>query len=154
MLTFTPIPEKIFSIVLCKKMAALTGDKEMLLASLDSDSDYDLEEFILLSTLQRQTEKRELESLRRERHGTRLDFDKLTNDQCKLLFRFEKSNIPGLCVALGKPEDIVAPNRTRCSGLEGLYILLRRLAYPNRLEDLESIFGRGVAELSIIFSSI
>ena len=34
--------------------------------------------------------------------------------------------------------------------MDGLCILLRRLAYPNRLEDLEDIFGQGVSELSVI----
>ena len=40
-------------------------------------------------------------------------------------------------------------NRTCCTGLEGLYILLCRLAYPNHLEDIEGIFGRGVSELIV-----
>ena len=47
----------IFSIVLYWKMASLTTDEEMLLAILDSDSDSDVEEFILISALQRQTER-------------------------------------------------------------------------------------------------
>ena len=49
----------IFSIVLYKKMASLTTDEEMLLAILDSDSDSDVVEFILISVLQRQTEKKQ-----------------------------------------------------------------------------------------------
>lgn len=48
----------------------------------------------------------------------------------------------------------MTPNRTRCGSLERFCILLQRLAYPNCLEDLESIFGRGVAELSIIFNLV
>ena len=59
MLTFTRITEMIFSIVLYKKMAWLTTDEEMLLAILDSDSDSDVVEFILISALQRQTEKKQ-----------------------------------------------------------------------------------------------
>jgi hypothetical protein len=38
-------------------MASLTTDEEMLLVILDSDSDSDVEELILISALQRQTEK-------------------------------------------------------------------------------------------------
>ena len=52
------------------------------------------------------------------------------------------------------PEELNASNRTRCSGIEGLCILLRRLAYPNRLKDLESLFGRGVSELSVIVNLV
>lgn len=36
--------------------------------------------------------------------------------------------------------------------LEGLCIVLRRMSYPNRLLDLVAEFGRGRAELSIIFN--
>ena len=44
-------------------------------------------------------------------------------------------------------------NRSSWSGLEGLCVVLRRLAYPNRRFDLESIFGCGEAELSVIFNT-
>ena len=48
MLTFTRITEMIFSIVLYG-LASLTTDEDMLLAILDSDSDSDVQEFILIS---------------------------------------------------------------------------------------------------------
>lgn len=78
-------------------------DEEMLLAILDSDDDSDVEELVFLSVLERKVEKKELEALRREKHNTRLNFEKLTNDQCKSLFRFEKANTPGLRAALSIP---------------------------------------------------
>lgn len=53
-------------------------------------------------------------------------------------------------MALDLLEQLVGANRACCTGLEGLCILLRRLAYPNHLEDLEGIFGRSVSELSVI----
>ena len=59
MLTFTRITEMIISIVLYKKMASLTTDEEILVAILDSDSDSDVVEFILISALQRQIEKKQ-----------------------------------------------------------------------------------------------
>lgn len=43
---------------------------------------------------------------------------------------------------------------TVATAYEGLYILLRRLAYPNRLEDISSIFGRSVVELSYILNAM
>ena len=78
----------------------------------------------------------------------------LTNEQCKTMFRFEKDDLPRIQMALRIPQKIVCRNRTIVSGTEGLCILLRRLAYPNRLEDLTSVFGRPVYELSYIFNEV
>ena len=36
----------------------------------------------------------------------------------------------------------------------GLCILLRRMAYPNRLQDIEAIFGRRKQDLSVIFNTV
>ena len=43
-------------------------------------------------------------------------------------------------------------NGIKWSGDEGLCILLRRLAYPNRLCDLVPLFGRHETELSLIIN--
>lgn len=59
-----------------------------------------------------------------------------------------------MCVALGIPVKIVCKNRTVCTGIEGLCILIRRLAYPNRLQDLSHVFGRSTAEISYIFNTV
>jgi hypothetical protein len=87
-----------------------------------------------------------------------LNLDTLTPDRCTTLFFFEKDDliviICVLCSALRIPQELVASNRTCCTGMEGFYILLRRLAYPNRLKDLEEIFGRGVSELSVIVNLV
>jgi hypothetical protein len=50
------------------------------------------------------------------------------------------------------PDQIVWRNRTVESGIEALCILLRRLAYPNRLGDITVTFSRPVYELSYIFT--
>lgn len=44
--------------------------------------------------------------------------------------------------------------RTVASGLEGLLILLRRLAYPNRLCELSKEFNRLDTELSLIINTV
>ena len=49
---------------------------------------------------------------------------------------------------------MVAPNRTRWSGLEGLCVLLRRIAYPRCGFEMEEYFGRGKADASIICNSM
>ena len=100
--------------------------------------------------MERAPEKQEEEEKRRDKHLIWLNLEVLTSEKCKSLFRFEKHNHHQLRRLLLIPEELNASNRTRCSGIEGLCILLRRLAYPNCLKDLESLFGRGVSQLSVI----
>jgi hypothetical protein len=52
------------------------------------------------------------------------------------------------------PDKIVRRNRSVVSGIEALCILLKRLAYPNRLEDITDMFSRPVYELSYIFNEV
>ena len=79
------------------------------------------------------------------------DFERLTPDQCNSWFQFENSYIPVLVTALGLPEELVGSNRACCINLEGLCILVHRLAYPNHEDlDLEDSFGRSLSDLSVI----
>ena len=68
--------------------------------------------------------------------------------------RFEKDDLPRLYSALGIPDDYRCEQGTYTTGMEALMILLRRLAYPNRLNDLTTIFGRRKSELSMIFNMV
>ena len=68
--------------------------------------------------------------------------------------RFQKSDIPVLVSALSLPPVYRCEQGTTATGIEALMILLRRLAYPNRLGDLVSIFGRSEPELSLIFNTV
>ena len=74
--------------------------------------------------------------------------------RCKELFRFTKMELERLQSTLRIPDEIRGKYRGVFSGLEGLCILLRRLAFPCRLCDLEPLFGRGKAELSIIVNTM
>jgi hypothetical protein len=67
-----------------------------------------------------------------------ISLENFTDSQCKTVFRFYKEDLAKL----------------KQSGIEALCILLRRLAYPNRLEDLTDIFSRPVYELSYIFNEV
>lgn len=82
------------------------------------------------------------------------DLERLTEEECKLLFRFEKADIHIVFHALRIPDKVICPNGIICSGLEGLCILLRRLAYPNRLSDIGKIFGRPDSALSFIINNM
>ena len=61
-----------------------------------------------------------------------------------------KDDIPILLNALRIPASLKRSQGTVCSGLEGLCLLLKRLAYPCRYFDLISTFGRQVTELCMM----
>lgn len=136
------------------KMAEAIDNEVVWAEILESDDDSDGEDIFIASEIERLADKREEEVKRRNKHCTRLNLETISTEDCKKLFRFDKENLLRLRRQLRIPEELKASNRTRCSGIEGLCILLRRLAYPNRLSDLESIFGRGVAELSVIVNLV
>ena len=68
--------------------------------------------------------------------------------------RFAKDDVFRLSEALHLPEWYRCVQKTKATGLEALAVMLRRLAYPNRLCDLVPIFGRRESELSIIFNTV
>lgn len=65
-------------------------------------------------------------------------------------FRFAKDDFPTLCQALGIPKTVSSAQGVNIPGWEALCILLRRLAYPNRLCDLELFFGRHSSVISSV----
>ena len=76
----------------------------------------------------------------------------LTDDQCWANFRFVKQDIARLATQLSLPDVIHVSNGCVCSRVHALCIVLRRFAYPNRLCDLESFFGRPCSTLSLIIN--
>ena len=74
--------------------------------------------------------------------------------RCKELVRFTKLELERMQAALHIPDQIRGKSRSVFSGMEGLCILLHRLAFPCRLCDLEPIFGCGKAEPSIIVNTM
>ena len=78
----------------------------------------------------------------------------LSDDECVQLFRLKKDDIFNLTTLLHLPDKLVGSNGPFCTGLEGLCVMLRRLAYPNRLTDLVPIFGLHPTHLSIICNMV
>ena len=78
----------------------------------------------------------------------------INDAECKAEFRFEKPDINLLAGVLQIPDRFICPQGTVVSGVEGLCILLKRLAYPCRLSDMIPRFGRPVAELSMITTTV
>ena len=81
-------------------------------------------------------------------------FDVLNSCKCEAHFRVAKDDIPILLNAFRIPASFKCPQGTVCSGLEGLCLLLKRLAYPCRYFDLISTFGRPVPELCMIANTV
>lgn len=77
----------------------------------------------------------------------RFSLHEISNDECRTEFRFDLNELPRLAAALRIPQRFTCSNRTVASGMEGLCILLKRFAYPNRFSDMIPRFGRCVPEL-------
>ncbi|VEN41877.1 unnamed protein product [Callosobruchus maculatus] len=78
------------------------------------------------------------------------NLEDVDNNDCTSLFRFEKNDLYQLCEALRLPEFITTYNQNKVSGRTGLCMLLRRLVYPNRLSDLQGLFGYSPQTISMV----
>ena len=65
-------------------------------------------------------------------------------------FRVAKHDLPILLDAFQVPETFKCPQGTICSGMEGLCLMLKLLAYPCQYFDLIPLFGRSIPELCMI----
>jgi len=79
--------------------------------------------------------------------------DNFTSSECESHFRLQQ-DIPSLCNHLHIPDRFVCYQGTVCSGLEGLCMLLKRLAYPCRYFDMISTFARPIQELCMITNTV
>jgi len=73
-----------------------------------------------------------------------------SDEECLAEFRVAKHDLPVLVDALGIPRVFRCPQRSVFSGMEGLCMLLKRLAYPCRFSDMVPRFGRPVPEMSMM----
>ena len=74
--------------------------------------------------------------------------------ECRAGLRFGKADVFLLLEVLRFPDKFVCSQKTVCSKLEGLCILLKRLAFPCRYIDMVSRFGRNPTELCLIFNTV
>ena len=84
----------------------------------------------------------------------RFDLDSMNSAECKVEFRVEKHDLPRLVAALQLPPVFKCEQRSICDDMQGLCILLKRVAYPCRLSDLIPRFGRPVSVLSLISNDV
>ena len=78
------------------------------------------------------------------------DLNNMSEAECKAEFRFEKKDLPTLAKALQIPPSFKLRHGSILSGMEGLCILLKLLAYPCRFGDMVPRFGKPVPVLSMV----
>ncbi|KAH8030986.1 hypothetical protein HPB51_012454 [Rhipicephalus microplus] len=83
-----------------------------------------------------------------------LDIDAIDGTTFYRALRFHKGDLDDLIVGLLIPGEMMSAQRVRASDHEALCMTLRRLAYPNRLCDLETIFNRHSSVISSVVSKV
>ena len=129
-------------------MATFRKVRELLLTSFD-DGDISEDEFLLLYDVNR-SKNPDFPYQNYEN----FDLERLDESECLAEFRFRKSDIPVLKQVMGLPDSYTCKQGTVCHAIEGLFLLLRRLAYPCRYSDLIHRFGCPVPELCMITSHV
>ena len=76
--------------------------------------------------------------------------ENISEAECEAEFRFERGDIERLADVLQLPPTFECPQGSVCDGIDGLCILLRRLAYPCRYSNMVSRFARPVPVLCMI----
>ncbi|KXS17459.1 hypothetical protein M427DRAFT_54727 [Gonapodya prolifera JEL478] len=83
--------------------------------------------------------------------STHMDLDAMTPADCRLRFRFDKTDMPRLQQALHVPAIVSTDNRLIVPGIEVLCVVLHRLSLPTRLDDLGKEFGRKGSKISRVY---
>ncbi|XP_068737629.1 trichohyalin-like [Montipora capricornis] len=78
------------------------------------------------------------------------DLDELDEAECVAEFRFRKRDVRALAEVLRVPDTITCEQGSVCAGIEGLCMLLRRMAYPCRYGDMIPRYAKPVPVLSMI----
>lgn len=84
----------------------------------------------------------------------RFGIDDMDEAECIAKLYFEKQHILRLEEVLQVPPLMKCNQRSVFTGTEGLYMLLKRLAYPCRYSDLIHRFGRPVLVLGMITNEV
>ena len=130
-------------------MASSRDARIMLLDAFDDDNLIDEDKFVWLYNLN--TSKN---SVFPYEIYERFELANVDEVECKAEFRVEKSDLPQLADALHIPQIFKCNQRSECDGMEGLCMLLRRLAYPCRYSDLIARFGRPVPEIRMMTNKV
>ena len=127
--------------------ASLSEIRAPILASYTFDV-IDYEEFLILTDI----------NYSRELHPywkfPKFDLREWDEARCQTELRFSMGDLVELKNVLHLPDKIITEQRTICSAMEGLCILLKRLAFPCRYTDMVPSFGRNPTEICLIFNTV
>lgn len=127
-------------------MASFKDFRDLLLISYDSKIISDEEFLILYDTFQSKNPDFDYESY------PAFDLDDFNTADCYAEFRFEKRDIPLLAEARQLPPTFTCRQGSVCDGIEGLCMLLKRVAYPCRYSDMIPRFARPVSVISLVLT--
>lgn len=145
-----------FLFIPASRMAAFVAEQvdlinsPLLLDYIDGGLD-DTELLLLVVALEDDAKHRLL--LPRQETIDRLCLEDLDDETCAGPYRFTKAQLKELVQAFGFPEKTSGRCRVSWSGMEGLLVLLQRMAFPDRLSTLAEDFGRFKAAISVIFNT-
>ena len=91
--------------------------------------------------------------LRYDEYG-RFDLDERADSECISEFGVKKSDLPKLTDALQIPDSFTCYQKSVSDGMEGLPMLLQRLAHPCRYSDMIPRFGRPIPLLSMVTNEV
>ncbi|KAH9374790.1 hypothetical protein HPB48_000454 [Haemaphysalis longicornis] len=83
-----------------------------------------------------------------------LNVARLDSPEFERMFRFKKADFDYVYSCLMTPDKIVSVQHVRVPGHEVLCMTLRRLAYPNRMADLEMMFNRHLSVISGVVNKV
>ena len=129
-------------------MASFKELRDLLVISYDGKIISDEEFLLLYETFQSKNPDFDYESF------PSFDLDGISSADCYAEFRFEKQDIPLLAEALQLPPRFTCQQRSVCDSMEGLCMLLKRVAYPCRYSDMIPRFGRPVSVMSLVTNQV
>ena len=109
---------------------------ELLLVAYDSDMINDEEFLVLYENYRSKNPEFPFNSY------ARFELENMQDDECLAEFCVKKADVRVLPEVLQIPETVRCEQRSVCGRIEGLCMLLRRLAYPCRYSDMIPHFGR------------
>ena len=84
----------------------------------------------------------------------RLDLNEMADSECISEFRVRKGDLPKRRDALQIPNSFTCYQKSVSNGMEGLCMLLRRLAYPCRYSDMIPRFSTPIPVLSMVTNEV
>jgi hypothetical protein len=109
--------------------------------------------FILLETFQNMRKHiRDLSVRQRGTYYRRIR--NIDTDECRLIFRFDQTELIQLAIAWQVPQNITLDNGIEFNGEEAFLIMLARLTSAERYTSMELFWGRDATVLCRAFNTI